>query len=78
MIDLEYMTARLAGVRAGIYGFVGDGKKPSRSGRFKLFPEAEPARDGDDDPALEGGDAVELEQRARQLGATHVEHWYEP
>jgi len=86
MISLRFDTARLAGREAGIYGFAGDGKKPSRKGRFQLWVDAEVQRDGvrvgdlseGDDPCLEGDDAAELEQEAKRLGATAVTHWYEP
>jgi hypothetical protein len=80
VIHQRFMTARLAGVECSIYGFTAD-PAPSRRGRFKLFPEGSDPNGGpreeDSDPALEGDDAVELDEEARKLGATAVTHYYE-
>jgi hypothetical protein len=66
MISLRFDTDRLHGAAAGIYRF---------RGRFQLFVDDE--GEENDDPALEGNDARELEAEARRLGATSVTHWYD-
>jgi hypothetical protein len=77
VISLRFMTTRLAGREAGIFGYVADGEKPSSKGRFAVFVEMPDDPDNASDPALEGDNAVELEAEARRLGATDVTHWYE-
>ncbi len=71
-LNMPRWRSRLRGAECHVYGFAGDGKKPSGLGRFQLFI------DDDEDPQLEGTSAVELDAAARDAGAVIVNHWYEP
>jgi hypothetical protein len=75
VITFEFEIARLRGAHVGIYGL---------PGRYKLWAEPRAGHSTDEeedalgDPALEGDDARELDERARAVGALTVTHWYRP